>query len=118
MISCSIVVVMSCLEVTYLIQYITFQGSKGAIRDEPLLQLTVPTMFVQGTKDGLCSLESLEAVMKKMKAVSRLHVVENGDHSMKIAKKNLELAGISQEEAEQSAVQAIAMFVSQTVGAM
>ncbi|KAJ0478035.1 putative KAT8 regulatory NSL complex subunit 3/Testis-expressed sequence 30 protein [Helianthus annuus] len=94
------------------------KGSKGAIRDEPLLQLTVPTMFVQGTKDGLCSLESLEVVMKKMKAVSKLHVVENGDHSMKIAKKNLELAGISQEEAEQSAVQAIAMFVSQTIGAM
>ncbi|KAJ0482679.1 putative KAT8 regulatory NSL complex subunit 3/Testis-expressed sequence 30 protein [Helianthus annuus] len=72
---------------------------------------------MKGTKDGLCSLESLEVVMKKMKAVSRLHVVENGDHSMKIAKKNLELAGISQEEAEQSAVQAIAMFVSQTIGA-
>ncbi|KAI3828788.1 hypothetical protein L1987_02898 [Smallanthus sonchifolius] len=93
------------------------KGSKGAIRDGPLLQLTVPTMFVQGTKDGLCSLESLEAVRKKMKALSRLHVVDNGDHSMKIAKKNLKLAGITQEEAEQCAVQAIAMFVSQIIGA-
>ncbi|KAK9067948.1 hypothetical protein SSX86_012059 [Deinandra increscens subsp. villosa] len=93
------------------------KGSKGAIRDGPLLQLTVPTMFVQGTKDGLCSLESLEVVRKKMKALSRLHVVENGDHSMKIAKKNLKLAGITQEEAEECAIQAIALFVSEIIGA-
>ncbi|KAK1419146.1 hypothetical protein QVD17_28305 [Tagetes erecta] len=92
------------------------KGAKGAIRDEPLLQLTVPTMFVQGTKDGLCPLESLEVVRQKMKALSALHVVENGDHSLKIAKKNLKLAGISQEEAEQHVVQAIAMFVSQIIG--
>ncbi|XP_076945207.1 uncharacterized protein LOC143616191 [Bidens hawaiensis] len=93
------------------------KGPKGTIRDEPLLQLTVPTMFVQGTKDGLCSLESLEAVRKKMKASSKLHVVENGDHSINIGKKNLELAGITQEEAEQSAVESVAMFVSQIIGA-
>lgn len=92
------------------------KGTKGAIRDEPLLQLTVPTMFVQGTKDGLCPLELLEPVRKKMKVVNRLHVIENGDHSFKIAKKNLELAGISQEEAEAQAVEAIAMFVSEIIG--
>ncbi|PWA88060.1 alpha/beta-Hydrolases superfamily protein [Artemisia annua] len=92
------------------------KGTKGAIRDAPLLQLEVPTMFVQGTKDGLCPLASLEMVMKKMKAKNSLHIVENGDHSFKIAKKNLELAGITHEEAEQSAVQAIAMFVSQING--
>lgn len=70
---------------------------------------------MKGTKDGLCPLESLQVVQNKMKASSRLHVVENGDHSFKIAKKNLKLAGISQEEAEQYAVQAIAMFVSQII---
>lgn len=51
--------------------------------------------------------------MKKMKALNTLYVVENGDHSFKIGKKNLESAGITQEEAEQSTVQAIATFVSQ-----
>ncbi|KVH91815.1 KAT8 regulatory NSL complex subunit 3-like [Cynara cardunculus var. scolymus] len=92
------------------------KGTKGAIRDEPLLLLTVPTMFVQGTKDGLCPLELLEPVMKKMKAVNRLHAIENGDHSFKIAKKNLELTGTSQEEAEARAVEAIATFVSEIIG--
>ncbi|XP_071687017.1 uncharacterized protein [Rutidosis leptorrhynchoides] len=93
------------------------KGTQGAIRDGPLLQLEVPTMFVQGTKDGLCLLASLEQVMKKMKGMSALHVVENGDHSFKIGKKNLELIGITQEEAEQCAVKAIATFVSQIIGA-
>ncbi|KAL4565442.1 hypothetical protein LXL04_029537 [Taraxacum kok-saghyz] len=89
------------------------KGTKGAIRDEPLLQLSVPTMFVQGNKDGLCPLGSLEGVRKKMKALNTVYVVENGDHSFKIGKKNLEMAGITQEEAERLAVQAIATFVSQ-----
>ncbi|KAJ1405931.1 Nodulin-like [Sesbania bispinosa] len=37
------------------------KGINGAVRDDTLLQLTVPTMFVQGSKDGLCPLEKLEA---------------------------------------------------------
>ncbi|KAI3505288.1 hypothetical protein L1887_27335 [Cichorium endivia] len=92
------------------------KGTKGAIRDEPLLELNVPTMFVQGTKDGLCPLASLEVVRKKMKALNTVYVVENGDHSLKIGKKNLELAGITHEEVERLAVEAIATFVSQIIG--
>ncbi|CAH1453602.1 unnamed protein product [Lactuca virosa] len=93
------------------------KGTKGAIRDEPLMQLSIPTMFVQGTKDGLCPLASLEVVRKKMKALNTVYVVENGDHSFKIGKKNLEMAGITHEEVERLAVQAIATFVSQIIGA-
>ncbi|GER57554.1 alpha/beta-Hydrolases superfamily protein [Striga asiatica] len=85
------------------------KGMKGAVRDETLLQLTVPVMFVQGSKDGLCPLEKLEAVRKKMNVVTELHVIEGGDHSFKIAKKHLQLR---QEEAENQAVQAIAKFLS------
>ncbi|CAA0820461.1 alpha/beta-Hydrolases superfamily protein [Striga hermonthica] len=88
------------------------KGMKGAVRDETLLQLTVPVMFVQGSKDGLCPLEKLEAVREKMNVVTELHVIEGGDHSFKIAKKHLQLSGSSQEEAEDQAVQAIAKFLS------
>ncbi|XP_028247079.1 testis-expressed protein 30 isoform X1 [Glycine soja] len=66
------------------------QGSNGAVRDETLLQLTVPTMFVQGSKDGLCPLEKLETTRKKMKAPNELHVIDGGDHSFKIGKKHLQ----------------------------
>lgn len=47
-----------------------------------------------------------------MNSSNALHVIEGGDHSFKIAKKHLQSAGSSQEEAEGQAVQAIATFVS------
>ncbi|KVH95359.1 KAT8 regulatory NSL complex subunit 3/Testis-expressed sequence 30 protein [Cynara cardunculus var. scolymus] len=92
------------------------KATKGAVRDEPLLQLTIPIMFVQGSNDGFCPLELLEVVRKKLKAINALHVIENGDHSFQIAKKNLELTGMTREEAEARAVEAVAMFVSRISG--
>nr|GLL42009.1 KAT8 regulatory NSL complex subunit 3 [Ipomoea trifida] len=60
------------------------KGINGAVRDEILLKLRVPIMFVQGSKDGLCPLDKLEAVRKKMTCANELHVIEGGDHSFKI----------------------------------
>ncbi|XP_076918807.1 uncharacterized protein LOC143579356 [Bidens hawaiensis] len=89
------------------------KATNGVIRDEPLLQLTVPIMFVQGGNDGFCPLDSLETVRNKLNVINALHVIENGDHSFQIAKKNLELTGMTHEEAEGHAVEAVAMFVKQ-----
>ncbi|XP_047342123.1 KAT8 regulatory NSL complex subunit 3 [Impatiens glandulifera] len=91
------------------------KGSNGAVRDEILLKLTIPTLFIQGSKDGLCPLQKLEAVRKKMKAVNSLHEIMGGDHSFKIGKKQLQTNGSTQEEAEDQAVHAIAMFLSRFV---
>ncbi|KAL3742909.1 hypothetical protein ACJRO7_018246 [Eucalyptus globulus] len=91
------------------------KGINGAIRDETLLQLSVPVMFVQGSKDGLCPLEKLEAVREKMISTTRLYVIDGGDHSFKIAKKLLQSSGMTQDEAEDLAVQDIAKFVSNVI---
>ncbi|KAL9330010.1 hypothetical protein ACSQ67_005013 [Phaseolus vulgaris] len=91
------------------------KGINGAIRDETLLQLSIPTMFVQGSKDGLCPLEKLEATRKKMKAPNDLHVIDGGDHSFKIGKKHLQASNSSQDEAENAAVQAISAFISRSL---
>ncbi|XP_058095991.1 uncharacterized protein LOC131241253 isoform X2 [Magnolia sinica] len=91
------------------------KGINGAVRDEILLQLSVPVMFVQGSKDGLCPLDRLAAVQKKMKSVNALHVIDGGDHSFKIGKKFLQSSGSSQDEAEEQAVKAIAEFVSKSI---
>ncbi|KAK4365472.1 hypothetical protein RND71_016830 [Anisodus tanguticus] len=88
---------------------------QGATRDELLLQIDVPVMFVQGSKDGLCPLEKLEAVRKKMKCSNKLYVIDGGDHSFKIGKKHLQLAESTQEEVEKLSVHAIATFVSNHV---
>lgn len=93
------------------------KGINGAVRDETLLQVTVPIMFVQGSKDNLCPLEKLEAVRKKMKPHIGLHVIDGGDHSFKIAKKHLQTKGSTQDEADDLAVQAIAAFLSRSTGA-
>ncbi|KAJ7945031.1 KAT8 regulatory NSL complex subunit 3 [Quillaja saponaria] len=87
------------------------KAMNGAVRDETLLQLTIPTMFVQGSKDSLCPLEKLEATRKKMNAISCLHVIDGGDHSFKIAKKHLQTIGSSQDKAEDLSMQEITAFV-------
>lgn len=91
------------------------KGINGAVRDDTLLQLTVPTMFVQGSKDGLCPLEKLETTRKKMKALNELHVIDGGDHSFKVGKKHLQAKGSTQDEAEVAAVKAIAAFISKSL---
>ncbi|KAK4601333.1 hypothetical protein RGQ29_010763 [Quercus rubra] len=93
------------------------KGMNGAVRDETLLQVTVPIMFVQGSKDTLCPLEKLESVRKKLKPSIGLHVIDGGDHSFKVGKKHLQTKGSTQDAAEDLAVQAIAAFVSKSTGA-
>ncbi|KAF3448688.1 hypothetical protein FNV43_RR09401 [Rhamnella rubrinervis] len=91
------------------------KGTNGAVRDEILLQLTTPIIFVQGSKDGLCPLEKLESTRKKMKSMSDLHVIDGGDHSFKIAKKHLQTNGLNQDQAEELALQSVAAFVSRSL---
>lgn len=73
------------------------------------------SFLIKGGKDGLCPLEKLEAVCEKMKCTARLYVIDSGDHSFKIAKKVLQSSGLTQDEAEDLAVQAIARFVSNVI---
>ena len=75
-----------------------------------------PVSWVKGSKDGLCPLEKLEAVRKKMKPVNKLHVIDGGDHSFKISKKHLQINGSTQDEVEDLAVQSIAEFISTSLG--
>ncbi|XP_074317577.1 uncharacterized protein LOC141653648 [Silene latifolia] len=88
------------------------KGMKGAIRDEILTELTVPIMFVQGSNDGLCPLNMLEAVCRNITALNNLYVIDGGDHSFKVSQKHLLATGSTQNEVEESAVKSITSFVS------
>jgi uncharacterized protein len=61
-------------------------GANGKLRDQVLLALKTPILFVQGTRDPLCPLELLESVRGKMTAPNELYVVEGGDHSLEIGR--------------------------------
>ena len=87
-------------------------GDRTKVRDEVLRALTTPILFVQGTRDALCPLDLLERVRADMKAPNFLHVVEGGDHSLRVPKRQLKAAGETQEEVDQRIFQAIADFVS------
>ena len=64
-------------------------GDRTKLRDEVLLALQTPILLVQGTRDVLCPLDLLEPVRKKMTATNFLHVIEGGDHSLLVRKKDL-----------------------------
>ncbi|HEX9169059.1 MAG TPA: alpha/beta family hydrolase [Roseiarcus sp.] len=86
-------------------------GDRSKLRDQVLLELRTPAMFIQGTRDALCPLDLLEPVRKKMRAPSTLHVVDGADHSLLIAKATLKAQGSTQEEADNQIRKAIARFL-------
>jgi len=86
-------------------------GDQSKLRDKVLLALQTPILFVQGTRDSLCPLDLLEGVRAKMKAPNLLHVVEGGDHSLQVSKRQLAVAGETQEEVDRRILEAIATFV-------
>src|SRR5262245_3261681 len=87
-------------------------GDRSKLRDEVLRVLTTPILFVQGTRDALCPLDLLERVRAEMKAPNSLHVVEGGDHSLRVPKRQLQSIGETQQDADQRLFQSITAFVS------
>ncbi|PYI71960.1 MAG: alpha/beta hydrolase [Verrucomicrobia bacterium] len=85
-------------------------GDPSKLRDQVLRDLRTPILFVQGTRDSLCPFDLLESVRKEMSAPNVLHVVEGGDHSLIVRKKDL--GGETQEDVDQRIAKAISDFVA------
>ena len=91
-------------------------GLNGAVRDEVLRALTTRVLFLQGTRDPLCPLERLEAVRAEMQAPSALHVVEGGDHSLEVRRKDLRRLGTTQAEVDHAVLEAVRAFLAAGMG--
>lgn len=87
-------------------------GDPSKLRDKVLRALATPILLVQGTRDTLCPLDLLESVRAEMTAPTFLHVVEGGDHSLQVLKRQLAAAGETQEQVDERILEAIAKFVS------
>jgi len=85
-------------------------GDRSKLRDQVLRDLHTPILFVQGTRDPLCPFDLLESVRKEMSAPNVLHVVEGGDHSLIVRKKDL--GSETQEDVDQRIAKAISDFVA------
>jgi predicted alpha/beta-hydrolase family hydrolase len=92
------------------------RGASGAVRDQVLLDLRTPVLFVQGTRDRLCPLDELEAVRARMAAPSGLHRVEGGDHSLTVGVRDLRASGRTQAQVDEQVLAAIRSFLERVAG--
>jgi predicted alpha/beta-hydrolase family hydrolase len=58
----------------------------GTKRAEHLAEVTVPMLFLQGTRDALADLKLLRPVCAKLGALATLHIIEKADHSFHVLK--------------------------------
>jgi len=86
-------------------------GARAALRDEVLLALSTPILFVQGTRDPLCPLALLEGVRGRMTAENRLLVVEGGDHSLTVTASQLRETGETEGDVNARILAAISEHV-------
>ena len=88
-------------------------SDRSKLRDEVLRALTTPILLVQFTRDSLCPLDLLEPVRAEMKAPNFRYTVEGGDHSLRVAKRQLQGTRKTQEDIDQEILKVIGKFVDQ-----
>ena len=82
-------------------------GRPDRIRDAHLRDVDVPMLFIEGTRDPFCPLDTLESVRSGLRAKSHIAVIDDGDHSFKVRR----VSGRSTEQAWQEVVDAAADWV-------
>ena len=82
-------------------------GRPDRIRKEHLTDITVPMLFVEGTRDPFCPLDTLEEVRGELTAPTELVVIDDGDHSLKVRKSS----GRSTEQAWLEAADAVTAWL-------
>ena len=87
-------------------------SDRAKLRDQVLRALNTPVLFIQGSRDPLCPLDLLERVRAEMKAPNFLHLVETGDHSLRVSKRQLQGSNQTQEDVDLRVFQSIAEFIA------
>ncbi|HXY76900.1 MAG TPA: alpha/beta family hydrolase [Steroidobacteraceae bacterium] len=59
-------------------------GQPAMTRAQHLSEVSIPMLFVQGTRDALAERTRLETLMKRLEGRARLHWVEGADHSFHV----------------------------------
>jgi uncharacterized protein len=89
--------------------YPLVSGTSGALRDEVLVALRTPVLFVQGTHDTLCPLPRLADARARMTAPNWLYTVQDANHSLELPA--VKHTPALQRDVEISALDAIRRFV-------
>jgi len=82
-------------------------GKPENLRSKHLSLIKSPMLFVQGSRDAFGTADELRPIAKKLSALATLHVVEGGDHSLKVPKS----AGVAQEQVYKAVQDEIARWL-------
>ena len=75
-------------------------GKPGTKRADHLAKVTVPMLFLQGTRDAFAGLDLLRPVVDKLGAKATLHLVDTGDHSFHVKSAGRDDAAVLRELAQ------------------
>jgi predicted alpha/beta-hydrolase family hydrolase len=59
-------------------------GKAGDERGDHLFEVTVPMLFLQGTRDEFADLRLLKPLIKRLGTWASLHLIDEGDHSFRV----------------------------------
>lgn len=82
-------------------------GRPDKMRDGHLGQIKAPVLIIQGSRDAFGTADELTTAIKKSKLNATLHIIEGGDHSLKVPKS----AGIPQSQVYTDAMDKIASWL-------
>lgn len=88
------------------------QDRKEKPQAKDLFRITSPMLFVQGTRDRRCDIETLRTTLRGVGASTKLHVCEDADHNFKVPKRSLR----SEEEVRDEAFEAVRHWLGQVIG--
>ena len=78
-------------------------GKKDQLRDAHLYTISIPMLFLAGTRDTLCDLNILRTVLDRLKAPWDLELINGGDHSFRVPKSH----PVSQEDTYSQILKAV-----------
>ena len=81
-------------------------------RSDQLYRAITPMLFVQGRRDRHCDLATLRTTLSRVGAPVQLHVVEEGDHQLRVPKKS----GRSPEQVHREVLGALESWMKKTLG--
>jgi predicted alpha/beta-hydrolase family hydrolase len=87
-------------------------GKPSTARAAHLSELTIPMLFLQGTRDGLAELKLLEPVVTGLGSLASLHLVQEADHSFHV----LARSGRNDREVMAEVLDAFSAWVSSRIG--
>jgi uncharacterized protein len=86
-------------------------GKPSAERAEHLLQVKIPMLFLQGTRDELAKLELLQPLIDRLGARATLKLLQDADHSFHVPART----GRKDAEVRAEMLDALAAWIEQTI---